>query len=250
MELPPVRGFSWLEQGIVWLSPDPSPGYRAAFVTRLGGLGAGLSLASRGVDREEAQETRRLLFAALGVSEETVAWAHQVHGARVAIATGPGRVADEADILITGARGLWLLGLYADCVPVVLVDREAGAISLAHAGWRGTAQRVGPRAITAMVREYDSRPDRIEAVIGPAIGECCYEVGPDVFRAVTGREVSGHQWLDLAAVNAEQLVAAGVKGDRIRVAGLCTSCNEHLFFSYRRSGGHPGRFAVVAALEE
>ena len=165
-------------------------------------------------------------------------WLEQVHSADVLEAqsglNGPG------DALVTTRSELALAVVTADCVPVLLAG--GGGIAAVHAGWRGLAGSIVPAAVGRL----ECEPEAMEAVIGPAIGPCCYEVGPDVadrVRAASsddvvhgGRRERPH--LDLVAAAREQLVRSGV--DRIRAINVCTRCDERLW-SYRRDGPGAGR---------
>ena len=170
----------------------------------------------------------------------------QVHGARVLAASAGER--PEADGLVTAAPGRLVGVVTADCVPVLLVARSAGVAAAVHAGWRGAAAGVLEAAVREMVaRGID--PSRLEAAIGPAIGGCCYEVGPEVreaFAAGTG-DVAAGAWtgpaggkyhLDLRRAVSLLLEAAGVGSTR--ALGPCTACAP-AYCSYRRDGAGAGR---------
>jgi YfiH family protein len=89
-------------------------------------------------------------------------------------AQSPGRLGD-ADAIITRQVGLPIAVATADCVPVV-IEAET-AVAVVHAGWRGAAAGVLLAARRAL-EAAGHHPER--AAIGPAIGPCCYEVGPEV----------------------------------------------------------------------
>jgi YfiH family protein len=181
-----------------------------------------------------------------------------VHGntvARVGAQGGPFR--DGADVLVTAARGVGLAIFTADCLAITLIDEEAGALAVAHAGWRGTARDVPGTAVAAL-RELGARPARLRATIAPSIGPCCYEVDEPVTRelgaALPGlweRWVSparpGHVMLDLWTANEDLLARAGVDPGRIENARMCTACHQDLLYSYRR--GDRGRLVTAAALD-
>ncbi len=145
----------------------------------------------------------------------------------------------------------------ADCVPLLLADRQTGAVAAVHAGWRGTAAGAAPAAVTALVREFGVRPERLVVAQGPSIGPCCYTVGDelvDAFRAGGFarnadrwfvRDDTGSLKLDVWAANRDQLVSSGVPAAAIHAAGLCTSSRPDLFASYRRDGPGAGRIAAV-----
>jgi YfiH family protein len=180
-----------------------------------------------------------------------------VHGnivARVGANGGPFR--DGADVLVTGARGVGLAIFTADCLALTLIDEEAGALSVAHAGWRGTARDVPGTAVAAL-RELGARPERLRATIAPSIGPCCYEVDepvtrelsaafPDVWERWVTPARPGHVMLDLWAANEDLLARAGVDRARIENARMCTACHRDVLYSYRK--GDRGRLVTVAAL--
>ena len=256
------NGLTWYTLG----SYAGLPVVHAAF-TRLGGVSkapfAGLNVGGHvGDDPAAVEANHRAIYAALGADSGRVVSARQVHGDRVAgvNVTDAGRTLDATDALITDAPGLLMMLRFADCVPVWLYDPWHHAIGLAHAGWQGTAQRIAAKTVRAMGAAFGSRPEDLLAGLGPAIGPCCYEVGPDVIEPLcaampgqgeallTDRRPGGKAHLDLWEANAVQLRREGVT--RIEVAGLCTSCRVDAFFSHRREAGRTGRFAVVAGLEE
>ncbi|MEO8260180.1 MAG: peptidoglycan editing factor PgeF [Acidobacteriota bacterium] len=214
---------------------------------------------------------------ALGADGSRLLRARQVHGAAVLIHRGGeafGQTA-AADILVAGGDEVVAAIQTADCVPVLIADSRSGTVAAAHAGWRGLAQRVPQTAIRAMVDSFAARESDLIAAIGPSIGACCYEVGGDVrdrFAAAGfearemarwfGRELrpspanppmtgmppdvrAGHWVLDVWAATRDQLRAAGVRADRIFVAGLCTASHPGAFCSFRRDGAAAGRMAAA-----
>jgi YfiH family protein len=196
-------------------------------------------------------------LAALGWQREQVATACLVHGARVAV-VGPddrGRVFQATDGLVTGTPGVPLMLRFADCVPVLFYDRRRRALGLAHAGWRGVPAGVVGATVTMMVEALGCRPADLWAGIGPSIGPCCYEVGPDVVEqieaAVNGSDPFRWQGervhLDLWAAVQSQLQEAGV--GEIEMSELCTACRIDEWFSHRAEMGKTGRFGVVMGLK-
>jgi hypothetical protein len=184
-----------------------------------------------------------------------VAFARQVHGAAVALAARGGLVG-VADAILTERPGLPLAIFTADCVPIVVYDPDARRLVAIHAGWRGTAAGVAGAAVAALV-EAGAEPERCVAAMGPSIGPCCYEVDrPVVDRLSAGFPAAFESWLSAAAperwmldlwqANHDQLVAAGLRPERVESPPHCTSCRLDLFFSYRRGGR--GRLVTVAAV--
>ena len=210
-----------------------------------------------GDDPHAVQANHRAIYHVLGLDGADVVAAHQVHGTQVGVVRKPTpRVYAATDALITDRPGLALMLRFADCVPILLWARDRGAVGLVHAGWRGTVQGVVTHAVAALGREYGVHPREIVAAIGPSIGPCCYEVGPEVIEQVlmafpndtllrpSGCE--GHAYMDLWKANASQLKALGI--EEIHVARLCTCCHCDLFFSHRGDSGRTGRFAVIIGL--
>lgn len=169
----------------------------------------------------------------------------QVHGATVVRAPWSG--APEADAALADEPGDLLGIVTADCLPVLLVDPERRAVAAAHAGWRGTAARVVPRAVEALVAA-GSRPEELLAAAGPGIGPCCYEVGEELLEVFgpSGEAFfrpgpRGRPHLDVRAANVHQLRQAGLRPERIHHVTDCTACRADLYYSYRRDGAGTGR---------
>jgi YfiH family protein len=257
----------WRESdGLRWLEADLG-GARAAFTTRLGGVSeAPFGRLNLGVLTDDADaavvENRARLAVALGISPARIPIGLQVHGAELAFHAGPqepspfeepGAALPEVDGHVVAAPGLAPLVFVADCLPVALFGE--GGVAMLHCGWRGLAAGIvaaGAEAVGATT-----------AAIGPGIGPCCFEVGPEVLSAFVplgegiatadgpesraGVDVSAHRRLDLPEVARRLLGETGV--ERVESAGLCTSCEPELFFSHRRDAGRTGRQAGLAWIE-
>ncbi|MCX6622651.1 MAG: polyphenol oxidase family protein, partial [Acidobacteria bacterium] len=140
----------------------------------------------------------------------------------------------------------------ADCVPILLVDPEHRAVGAIHAGWRGTVADVAGAAISAMTSAFGTEVRHVWAAIGPAIGRCCFEVGPEVamqFQQLFPErmDLSEKTKLDLVAGNYRRLVAAGVPAAQISSAPPCTFCTPGQFHSWRREQS-AGRMVSVAGI--
>jgi YfiH family protein len=234
------------------------------FTTRRGGVSQApydtLNLGAHVGDAPASvQANRQRVWTDLGFGESQVALAEQVHGDRVAaVAAGTGaRAVAGADALVTDAPDVLLMLLFADCVPVYLVDPTRKAVGLAHAGWRGVAANIAARTVEALGEHYGCRPASCLAAIGPCIGGDSYEVGADVadrFRTLPGAraanvvlprsEIGGTYSLNLRAVVFLQLLQAGLRAESIAVCDEDTFRNRRDFFSYRRDGatGRMGAF--------
>ena len=234
------------------IRPDWPAAAGALVTTRDGGASrgayAGLNLGLRGGDDEAAvRENRRRLEALL---PSRPVWLRQVHGTRVADADAARAAGEEpeADAAVARRPGTVCAVLAADCMPVLLADRAATVVGVAHAGWRGLCAGVLEATLDAMRGE----PGELMAWLGPAIGPRVYEVGDEVREAFVARDPAadaafravrrGHWLLDLYAVARQRLAARGVT--RVYGGGLCTFSDPARFFSYRRDGA-TGRVAAL-----
>jgi polyphenol oxidase len=227
---------------IHWRAPGP---YRVGFTTRGGGVSTGafasLNLGGKGDDRTAVSENRRIACAELGLDAARLALNRQQHTSIVRRAR-PGAPPAVGDALWTDEPELPLLALCADCVPIAIVATSgAPALAVVHAGWRGLAGGVVAAARAALgTREA-------AAAVGPAIGPCCYAVGPEV-SARFDPNLSRGGFLDLWQAAARALERAGVA--RVDCLELCTRCNPELLFSFRASAeGRHGAQGVIGALE-
>jgi purine-nucleoside/S-methyl-5'-thioadenosine phosphorylase / adenosine deaminase len=226
-----------------WDAPGP---YEVAFSTRDGGVSEGpfasLNLGRLTADEpERVDENRRRLCIAVGADEPRLALNRQQHAATVHRAE-PDRRGEPGDGLWTDERGLPMLKFTADCAPVAVArtDGAAPALALLHAGWRGVLEGILENGVAAL----GGGPSA--AIVGPAIGPCCYEVGPEVaepFAARFGAGVLRGRNLDLPQAVERALLAAGCT--RVERIDLCTACHPELFFSHRRDGGVTGRQGVI-----
>jgi purine-nucleoside/S-methyl-5'-thioadenosine phosphorylase / adenosine deaminase len=189
----------------------------------------------------------------LGVPEIPIVRATQVHGDRVAVvesspASGETADAGRCDAILTRLPGVALVVQTADCVPVLLASD--GAIGAVHAGWRGAAAGVIEAASEAFLT-LTRDPSSARAWLGPSIGACCYEVGPEVARrfpanfARPSRE--GKSFLDLTAAVRRQLEEAGIPPGNVSAQGSCTMCGGERFASYRRDRENAGRMIALVA---
>lgn len=198
---------------------------------------------------------RERLLRAAGLAGAFPFVLRQVHGARVVeAAEGPPPEADGAWLARSGPAACVRT---ADCVPILLADREGPRLAALHAGWRGTAAGIVREGVATLARA-GARPAALVAALGPAIGRCCYAVGADVARAVARAsggvvpdvaETDGEGIrLDLHEANRLQLLAAGVPEASIAAAPWCTRCHGGLFFSFRGEGAAAGRSMATLGL--
>jgi YfiH family protein len=229
--------------------------------TRAGGVSVGpyssLNLGlSVGDEPSAVDENKARLANALGYEADQLVTTPQVHGNTVLVvdaATAPTALQTRADILVTNQPGFLIMQRYADCVPILLWHPDGGVVSVAHAGWRGTALNVAGTAAQA-VGEMGGGTQGVRAGIGPSIGPCCFEVGDEVVAAfpehpdTSSVGPSGKPHLDLWEINRRQLLAAGVPDAQIEVSGACTRCQPETYFSHRALGYPAGRFGAAIGI--
>jgi len=196
-------------------------------------------------DAPLSQEQRAYIQSICGVEVPQVFWRKQVHGDDVLVAkdrASLSRGCPDADAYITAVKNLPIAIRTADCVPVFLLDAQKGAIGLAHAGWKGTFKEITYKTVLRMQEAFGSDPQDIQAVLGPAIQSCCYEVQAE-FRQYFPEDLverSGKLYVDVVRNNYKQLQKAGLKREHINNTEVCTCCNLQ-YFSYRREGLKAGR---------
>jgi YfiH family protein len=230
-------------------------------------------------------ENRRLLLAAAGAEGRTLVTLKQIHSNLTRRVTRADAERAEkhglmrADGLMTDDPEVVLGIQTADCVPVLVRDRRTHAVAAFHAGWRGTLKRIVEGGIGKMRLEFGSRPEELEAAIGPAIGACCYAVGEEVrseflsqfsyaeelfsevydsdpvkekypllfltARAPGHSNMGPNLHLDLIEANRRQLLDAGLTAKSIATAYRCTNCEPETFFSYRAEHGFCGRMMAL-----
>jgi YfiH family protein len=218
---------------------------RHGFFTRKGGASSGvfsgLNCGAGSTDQRDIVTINRDRVArAMGVPPDHLVGVHQCHSAEAVAFDAPPSIPIRADAIVTTAPGLALTVLTADCQPVLMT--APGVVAAVHAGWRGTQAGVLEAAVAAMERAGARRGD-IRAVIGPTISQRNYEVGPDLFDAITLDEPEADRFFaggpgdrmlfDLPGYGLHRLRAAGI-GDAFWT-GHCTYADQERFFSYRRA---------------
>jgi YfiH family protein len=225
-------------------------GVQHRFFTRRGGVSAGLySSLNCGYGSSDppdnVRENRRRAAASFDLGEPDLLTVHQIHSTDVLTVaaerwTSPG--APKADALVTDRPGVALGVLAADCAPVLFADGDAQVIGAAHAGWKGALGGVVDTTIAAM-EKLGARRERVRAVIGPCIGRCSYEVGPEFPAPFVAQDAAnaaffdpakraGHFMFDLAGYLVHRLALAGVM---VNATGHDTLAASEDFFSYRRN---------------
>ncbi len=230
------------------LTSDLLAGTRHGFFTRRGGASSGvfdgLNCGPGSSDQSDVVAINRArVAAAMGVAPDALATVSQVHSDRVIAIDGPlGTSRPEADGLVTATPGIALAILTADCLPALFADPEAQVIGAAHAGWKGARAGVLEATLAAM-QALGARPGTTRVVLGPAISQANYEVGPDFFEEFLADDPGNSRFFaggqgdrmqfDLPAYALHRLRAAGVA--EAQWTRHCTYADPARFYSYRRS---------------
>jgi YfiH family protein len=169
----------------------------------------------------------------------------QIHSNQVLEADHAGCLG-EGDALISNRPGVTLAVRTADCLPILLADPRNRAVAAVHAGWRGTVARIVPNTVQAMVERFGTRPGELVVAIGPGIGHCCFEVGPEVAAQFAPffperDDLGGVTRIDLAETNRRQLRRNDGTVGQVATVNLCSFCRSDLFHSYRRDRAKSGR---------
>ena len=184
---------------------------------------------------------------------EGITTLRQIHSRVVVDARGrAGDRIEDGDGLISCTPGLIVGIRTADCVPILIADSRLRAVAAVHAGWRGTATQIVAETLHLMKETFGSRPGDLVAAVGPGIGACCYEVGPEVARQFAPmcpelEHVSSKVRLDLPGLNARELRRQGVSD--VWEAAECTFCMPDRYFSFRREKEAAGRMLSFAGTE-
>ena len=243
---------------------------RHAFTTRHGGVSDGICESlnlgeNRGDDPANVRENYRRLGNALGFDYRNLVFTRQIHGNEVRIVNAGDRhelfggVPYDADGLVTNEPGVPLIAFTADCAPLLMHDPVAGVIAAVHCGWRGTVADIIASAVYRMER-LGAVAANIRAAVGPAIGKCCFEVGPEVPEAIAaliGDRAEalivpgkpGKFYADLPGVCRARLETLGVESGNIAVSDECTYCNSDKYWSHRATNGQRGSQAAVIMLQ-
>jgi YfiH family protein len=213
-------------------------------------LNLGLSV---GDQESNVISNRELFFGGLGISLNSIAKSHQVHGSEVLVADRPGDYSGF-DALITNEKGIFLAVSVADCVPILIHDPVSGCVAAVHAGWRGTAAEILVKTLRAMRSEYGAYAGNCRAFIGAAISFRMFEVGEEVAKHFSAQHkrpdpITGKWFVDLKEANRSQLLDAGLLPGNIEVSDACTVCDNQFYFSHRADGGITGRMMAVIGLQ-
>ncbi|WP_054709101.1 peptidoglycan editing factor PgeF [Bacillus sp. JCM 19041] len=241
------------------------PNLFAGFTTKHGGTSK-LSYSSLnmgfhvGDEQDNVQQNRQLVAKDIEFPLDQWVGSEQVHSSTIVEVTSRdvGRGAanldsaiKQSDGLYTTEAGILLTSLYADCVPLYFVAKNAQYIGLCHAGWQGTVKQIGPKLVDLWLRNHQIKVSDIHVLIGPSISQQHYEVNEPIIEQVdrvlpAGEEKPyessrpGHYMLDLPKLNQLLLLKVGLRAEQIHMSGMCTF-KEEAFFSHRQAQGMTGR---------
>jgi len=260
------------QSGPAYLKVATLPSVIAGFTLRPGGFSGGSFTSANmsyqvGDQAEMVDRNRQALLHSAGENNfSSLVTVRQVHGNRCLTVTDrdPERLAQlaetGADALLTDQPGVLLGVLTADCLPLIMIDRNRRAVAVVHVGWRGLEQSIGTVVVRELIRRFAVAVETLQVYAGPAIGSCCFQVGSEVvdrFRrhfALDGiagwyQERPSGYYLDLLSIQRAQLLAAGLAKENFQVVDICTYCHDFCF-SYRRDHAITGRQLAFVGLKE
>lgn len=201
----------------------------------------------------EAEKNREFLKEKLSV--DTIFTAKQTHSDNIEIIKNNQSFYDNTDALISDIPDSLMMLNFADCVPIILYSIKDNSAAVVHAGWRGSASEIVVKTVNKMQNILNVNPENIIALIGPAIGKCCFETEEDVFNKLIKDKQAKDLYLqknnkyliDLKLLNKYQLLSVGV--NNIDMCDYCTSCMSEIFFSYRKEKGLTARHSAIVKIK-
>ncbi len=242
------------------------------FTTRAGGVSEGsfasmnLGL-STGDNDGNVRRNIEIMAERLNIDAGDIVETHQTHTNNIMYVTQEhkGKIYSEEnerirdiDGLYTDKKNLVLMSFHADCTPVFLYDPVKKVIGMVHAGWRGTIQNIAGVMVRAFIKDFDSAPEDIRAVIGPSLCRDCFEVDEDVKDLFVATDERFTDFMDkrgikyyfnLWEINKYLMMKEGMRTENIEISGACTKCRNDLFFSHRGQGGKRGLMTGLLMLK-
>lgn len=241
------------------------------FTSRQGGFSQGIydnlnTSLTKEDDKESVLVNLDTVCSAIGIDYTKLVASAQTHKDVVRVVDmgdlGKGIIREtdicDTDALITNIPGLPLITYYADCVPIYILDKNKKAVGLVHSGWRSTVLKIAVKTLEAMKENYGTVPGDCLIGIGPSIEQDCFEIGEDAtalfaeafdnWKEFITYKGEGKYNADLWKAVSLMLMEFGVPKENITLSGLCTKCNEDLFFSHRRDRGRTGSLSAIIEL--
>ena len=209
-------------------------------------------------DERLVQKNHRSFSRYLEYPLENLVHMNQVHGDKVMIIEREHQFDKIAtcDAIITNKKNVPLMVMVADCIPILIYDPVQEVIAAVHAGRAGTFNKITTKTVMRMRENYGTDVKDIEIVLGPSIGQCCYEVGKEIKEKADRlgldyaiRTENCRYYLDLISIIQKELDAIGCIQENIEVSPYCTACHTNTFYSYRAEQNRCGRFAGVIMMK-
>lgn len=200
------------------------------------------------ISEEENELNKSHFLKTLGINENQIAYAKQIHDDAIAIVEWPIFI-EGFDALITAKKNVFILVSIADCTPVLIYDSHNNAVAAIHAGWRGTVKKIVSKTLQAMNKQFGTIGKNCFAYIGTCISEYSFEVGAEVAQQFNEQfviENNNKLFVNLKSANQHQLLQFGIPAQQIETSQNCTVINNDSYFSFRYEKGKTGRmFALI-----
>jgi polyphenol oxidase len=204
-----------------------------------------------GLDKKElVLENRAAFYSSLSLNVNDVVLQRQIHSDIISYVKKGGAIG-ESDALITDKFNVALAISSADCVPIFIFDKKNKVIAGVHSGWKGTELKILQKTINRLYNDFNSSPENLFVYVGPSISQKNYEVGPDVAQYFDNKYLIswGDKFLlDVASVNYDMLIEAGIPEQNIEKSILCSYEMKSLLQSHRRDGINSGRSLGIIVL--
>ncbi|MBR5535785.1 MAG: peptidoglycan editing factor PgeF [Clostridia bacterium] len=233
-------------------------GVKHGFSMRHGGVSKGdfnaLNVGLRRGDNPfDAMRNIEICLDVLKMNKENITLTYQLHTDNVRFLEGEDigkgfirEWGEGVDAVVTDMPQVPVMCYSADCVPTLLYDGKRKMAGAVHGGWRGTKENIAAKTVE-MMKSKGCDAKNIVALIGPAIGMCCYEVSLDVgecferdYPEMVKRMPNDKYMIDLKGITKAQLINAGLCDENIDNCMICTACENESFFSHRRQKGRSG----------
>lgn len=213
----------------------------------------------RSFDRSTEKGIKELESLKEEFNVDNIVYLKQIHSDKILVYKGDGESIkdEEGDAIITNEKNV-IIGVFtADCVPIILVDKENEVAAAIHSGWKGTFESITFKTVEKMKKEFGTNEKNIKAYIGAHIRKCCYEVSEELKQKFIEKKISIEEKelfqgrnLNLESCIIEDLKKAGISDNNINSINLCTYCSDGIkLHSYRKSQGAYGRMFAFVVLQ-
>lgn len=197
------------------------------------------------------KENIALIADYLNIDPKNLIKPKQVHSANIELVSSQSAEYDKCDALILNEKNKAIYLNFADCTPVILCDLKNNIAAIAHAGWRGTVQKIAPKTVMKMQKLFNTKPQDVIALIGPCISFECFETSSEAIEQLSGSVLDAAGLFkgrnaDLKGINKRQLEEIGVR--RFDICPFCTVLDNDKFFSYRKENQTPCRHSALIKL--